>query len=155
MKKVNVHELTGKLNQFRMNNENKTFSGDELHKQIVGLGFSNGIAYKITSKCFPFEPVGKGRLYEMPSKSINETLVASLYKSQAKYSEKVYNKKKEITTQVKTEADKFREAKEENDAIKLLLSKGYKIQRPLGLDVKQLLKDHPEMEKIYMRYTTL
>ena len=47
------------------------------------------------------------------------------------------------------------EAKEINDAIRLLLSKGYKISRPLGLDVKALLADHPELESKYMRYANI
>ena len=51
--------------------------------------------------------------------------------------------------------DNFAEAKEVNDAIRLLLSKGYKVSRPLGLDVKQLLKDHPELESKYMRYANI
>jgi hypothetical protein len=48
--------------------------------------------------------------------------------------------------------DNFAEAKEINDAIRLLLSKGYKVSRPLGLDTKQLIADHPELIQKYMRY---
>ena len=86
-------------------------------------------------------------------------VIEGCYKTTRKYSEKYFSKVKENKTTVKDNktpvVDNFAEAKEINDAIRLLLSKGYKVSRPLGLDVKQLLKDHPELESKYMRYANI
>ena len=81
MRKVNVKELTQRLNEFisKKENESRTFTGAELHEALVNLGFSNGICYKISNKFFPYEQVGKSRLYEMPKTPIYIGLIDSLY----------------------------------------------------------------------------
>jgi len=154
MKKVNVEELTGKFNEFRMNSLSKTFTRQELVDKLLSLGFNKGIVSEMIPKLFPFEKMGTSRLYGIPKEPIHKSQIASLYRGvndRKKKSSKAIAIKKEN----KPSIDVFVDAKEVNDAIHLLLSKGYKISRPLGLDVKQLLADHPELAQKYMRYANI
>ena len=146
--------MSRKLNTFRETAKklNKSYSGAELNEALTKLGFSKVMASAIAQTCFPFEQMGKSRLYDIPSDPIHKDVLRKLYDKQNNY----HKKKKSVGTTVKTPiVDNFAEAKEVNDAIQLLLSKGYKISRPLGLDVKQLIADHPELAKKYMRYDSI
>lgn len=79
MKKVNVDEKTRKLNEFRMNNLNKSFTGTELNDAITALGFTKTMASKIAQSYFPFEKVGNGRLYSVPKDPISIKFISNLY----------------------------------------------------------------------------
>jgi len=150
--KIDIFEMSRRLNTFRETAKklNKSYSGAELNEALTKLGFSKVIASAIAQTCFPYEQMGKSRLYDIPNDPIHKDILRKLYDKQ-----NAYHKKKFGNKPVETPVDKFSEAKEVNDAIQLLLSKGYKISRPLGLDVKQLLADHPELAKQYMRYDTI
>jgi len=156
-KKVNVEELTKALNNFIQSNKNKTFTRQEIGEKMGELGFNPQVTGIIVPKLFPYEKMGTSRLYGIPKDPIYKGVIEGCYKTARGYknssraSKKVVTKKEEKTPVV----DNFTEAKEVNDAIRLLLSKGYKVSRPLGLDVKQLLKDHPELSKTYMRYESI
>ena len=157
MKKVNVEELTAALNGFIQSNKNKTFTRQEIGEKMNELGFNPMVSGIIIPKLFPYEKMGTSRLYGLPKEPVYKGVVEGCYKTARGYknsSRKAAKKTaaKEIKTPV---VDTFAEAKEVNDAIHLLLSKGYKVSRPLGLDVKQLLKDHPELSKTYMRYESI
>ena len=156
MKKVNIEELTKALNSFIQSNKNKTFTRQELGEKLSEAGFNPVVSGIIIPKLFPFEKMGTSRLYGLPKDPIYKGVIEGCYKIARGYkissraSKKAAKEKKPSTV-----VDNFAEAKEINDAIRLLLSKGYKVSRPLGLDVKQLLKDHPELSKIYMRYESV
>ena len=123
---------------------------------MTELGFNSQVVGIIIPKVFPFEKMGKSRLYELPKNPVYKGLIEGCYKIARGYKNSSKATKKIVTKEIKTPVvNNFAEAKEINDAIQLLLSKGYKISRPLGLDVKQLLKDHPELSKIYMRYESI
>jgi hypothetical protein len=157
MKKVNVEELTKTLNDFIQSNKNKTFTRQEIGEKMSELGFNPQVTGIIVPKLFPYEKMGTSRLYGIPKDPIYKGVIEGCYKTARGYKKTSSRKaKKAIAKEVKTPVvDAFTEAKEVNDAIRLLLSKGYKVSRPLGLDTKQLLKDHPELAKRYMRYDTL
>lgn len=154
---VNVVELTAALNDFIQSNKNKTYTRQEIGEKMTELGFNSQVVGIIIPKVFPFEKMGKSRLYEIPKNPIYKGIIEGCYKIARGYKNSSRRAaKKAVTKEVKTPVtDNFAEAKEVNDAIHLLLSKGYKVSRPLGLDVKQLLKDHPELSKIYMRYESI
>ncbi len=155
MKKVNVEELTKALNGFIQSNKNKTFTRQELGEKLSEVGFNPVVSGIIIPRLFPFEKMGTSRLYGLPKEPIYKGVVEGCYKTARGY--KTSKKaKKTATKEVKTPVvDTFTEAKEVNDAIRLLLSKGYKVSRPLGLDTKQLLADHPELAQKYMRYANI
>ena len=158
-KKVNVEELSQALNGFIQSNKNKTFTRQELSEKMSELGFNGQIIRLIIPKIFPSEKLGTSRLYSIPKEPVYMGVIEGCYKTTRKYSEKYFSKVKENKTTVKDNktpvVDNFAEAKEINDAIRLLLSKGYKVSRPLGLDTKQLLADHPELAQKYMRYANI
>ena len=157
MKKVNVEELTKALNSFIQSNKNKTFTRQEIGEKMAELGFNPMVSGIIIPKLFPFEKMGTSRLYGIPKEPIYKGVIEGCYKTARGYKNSSRKAAKKVATkEVKTPVvDNFTEAKEVNDAIRLLLSKGYKVSRPLGLDVKQLLKDHPELESKYMRYANV
>lgn len=159
MKEVNIKELSQALNGFIQSNENKTFTHQELSEKMSKLGFNNQIVRLIIPKVFPFEKIGTSRLYSIPKDPIYMGVIEGCYKTAREYSKKYSSKVKKNNSSIQKEktpvVDKFSEAKEVSDAIHLLLSKGYKVSRPLGLDVKQLLTDHPELAQKYMRYDVI
>lgn len=89
MKKDYV-QLTATINKWRMENQKKTFSGKELNEQLKSLGLSTIMASAIAQKCFTYEQVGKGRLYEVPTDPIHQSVITGLFNKQNRY------KKKEI-----------------------------------------------------------
>lgn len=152
MKKVNVEELSAALNGFIQQNANKTFTRKELIEKLNDLGFNAQITGIMIPKLFPYEKMGTSRLYGIPKNPIYKGVIEGCYKTARGY--KTSSRRKASTKEVKP-VDTFAEAKEVNDAIHLLLSKGYKVSRPLGLDVKSLLADHPELAQKYMRYANI
>ena len=153
MKKINIKELTTALNGFIQSNKNKTFTRQELGEKMAELGFNDQVTRLIIPKVFPFEKLGTCRLYSTPKEPVYMGVIEGCYKTTKDYSKKYSKSKGNKTTAQKTPVvDNFTEAKEVNDAIHLLLNKGYKVYRPLGLDTKQLLSDHPELTQKYMRY---
>lgn len=156
MKKVNVEELTKALNGFIQSNKNKTFTRQEIGEKMAELGFNPQVTGIIVPKLFPYEKMGTSRLYGIPKDPIYKGVIEGCYKTARGYKNSSRKSAKKSAKEMKTPiVDNFAEAKEINDAIHLLLSKGYKVSRPLGLDVKQLLKDHPELESKYMRYANI
>ena len=157
MKKVNVEELTKALNDFIQSNKNKTFTRQEIGEKMAELGFNPQVTGIIVPKLFPYEKLGTSRLYGLPKEPIYKGIVEGCYKTARGYKNSSRKAaKKTAAKEVKTPVvDNFTEAKEVNDAIHLLLSKGYKVSRPLGLDTKQLLADHPELAQKYMRYANI
>lgn len=157
MKRVNIEELTQALNSFIQSNKNKTFTRQELGEKLSEVGFNPMVSGIIIPKLFPFEKMGTSRLYGIPKDPIYKGVIEGCYKTARGYKNSSRKAaKKVVAKEVKTSVvDTFAEAKEVNDAIHLLLSKGYKISRPLGLDTKALLADHPELAKKYMRYDSI
>lgn len=152
MKKVNVEELSAALNGFIQKNVNKAFTRKELAEKLNELGFNAQVTGVIIPKVFPSEKVGTSRLYNLPKNPVYKGIIEGCYKTTRGYGKKKANK---LSVQKTPVVDNFAEAKEVNDAIRLLISKGYKVSRPLGLDVKALLADHPELESKYMRYANI
>ena len=157
MKRVNIEELTMALNGIIQSNKNKTFTRQELGEKLAEAGLNPVVAGIIIPKVFPFEKMGTSRLYGLPKEPIYKGVVESCYKTARGYRNSSRAAKKAAAKEKKPSVviDNFTEAKEVNDAIHLLLSKGYKVSRPLGLDTKQLLVDHPELIQRYMRYDTI
>ena len=152
MKKVNIEELTKALNGFIQQNANKTFTRKELVEKLNDLGFNAQVTGVIIPKVFPFEKLGTSRLYNLPKNPVYKGIIEGCYKTTRGYKKKT---NKPSVQKAPVKVDNFAEAKEVNDAIRLLLSKGYKVSRPLGLDTKQLLADHPELAQKYMRYANI
>ena len=87
MKKVNIEEMTLKLNQFREQNVKKTLTSPELIETLHSLGFSKTVASAIAQKCFSYELIGKdrSRLYEVPKEPIHKSILIGIYKRVNEY----------------------------------------------------------------------
>lgn len=108
-RKVNVEEMTKKLNKFRMSNVSKNFTSKELNEALIGLGFSSAAARALAQKCFNYEFVGKSRLYEIPKEPIHKVVVNSVYEKLCDYNRKFRSHNKEeinvVPTQKRMTAD--------------------------------------------------
>lgn len=163
MRQIDIYKMIAKLNSFceSSRKERKSFTGSELNEALMKIGFSKIIASAIAQKCFPYELIGKGRLYEVPKDPIHKDILRSLYDRQLRYQKKRRSsvkkaEPKKAEPKVETTfSDSFNKTVKIQEAIKLLLAEGYKISRPLGLDVKMLLADHPELKSKYMRYESV
>lgn len=96
MKKVNIDEQIKKLNEFRMTSLTKTFTGAELGEKLMNLGFNRIISSAIAQKCFPYEKLGKGRLYEVPKEPIHKSILVGLYNRQNEYNRKIRSPKQSV-----------------------------------------------------------
>ena len=90
MKKVNIEEMTLKLNQFREQNVKKTLTSPELIETLHNLGFAKTVASAIAQKCFAYELIGKdrSRLYEVPKEPIHKSILIGIYKRMNDYNTK-------------------------------------------------------------------
>ena len=90
MKKVNIEEMTLKLNQFRDQNVGKTLTSQELGESLYNLGFSKTVSSAIAQKCFAYELIGKdrSRLYEVPKEPIHKSILVGIYKRMNDYNAK-------------------------------------------------------------------
>ncbi len=95
MKKNAIDGLIRKLNEFRMSNVGKTLVGSELRESLMALGFSKAEASGIAQKAFPYEQMGKNRLYEVPKEPIHKNVLIALNKRANDYTKKSSHNDKE------------------------------------------------------------
>lgn len=145
MKKVNVMELTEKLNRFRMEHPDKTFTREELKESLLGLGFNSQIEGAITPKFFPYEKIGSSRIYTMPKQPIHKSAIEGVYEKFRNLSSKSRESRK-----LKTVSENSEEA-----ALALLASKGYQIRKCVGFDLERFQKEQPILYKKYLKYETV
>lgn len=158
MNKKNYDELTKKLNEFRMTNLKKSYTSEELHAALKPLGFARTISSIIAQKCFPYETINGKRLYGIPKDPIHKNIIINAYAHVNNYNRKIRNKPLIKEKNISVGVDMFLQKMEEQkiaEYSRFLIERGFKVQRPLGLDTKQLLKDHPELAKTYMRYENI
>ena len=145
MKKINIIELTQKLNQFRMDHPNKSFTREELRESLLSLGFNRQVEGAIVPKFFPYEKIGQARIYTMPKEPIHKSAVEAVYESFRRTRNKSRNRKKEeIHSQNSEEA-----------ALALLSARGYQIRKCIGFDLERFQKEQPILYKKYLKYETV
>lgn len=135
-------ELSSIINGYRMQHQNDTFTSGELASNLVILGFSKNIAYRIM-KSFPSEKVGCSTIYQLPKEPINVNLIANCIKEEQKfmrdYNKRNHNSKKNKEIDV-------------NSALKAVRAAGYQIRKIVGFDMERFSKENPEMYKKYLKY---
>lgn len=141
--KVNIEELTRKLNEFRMST-NKTFTGQELADALYGLGFNKVTCWSM-NKYFPFEKIGSSKLFSMPKEPIHKSAVAAVYNSSRSSKERSMMKK----VQAKCSA------LSEQDAISILQKAGYELRKCVGFDLEKFAREQPIMYKRYLKYENI
>ena len=136
MKKVNISELTKKVNEFRTENIGKQYSSKELYNELYKLGFNLHISKRVAA-LFPAQKLGTSKYYEMTYEPIHQSKIAALYEASKNYSVKSKNKGEELT---------------EKSALELLNTLGYRIKRIVGFDMEKFMKEQPEMYRRYCKY---
>lgn len=135
-------ELSSIINGYRMQHQNDTFTSGELASNLVILGFSKNIAYRIM-KSFLSEKVGCSTIYQLPKEPINVNLIANCIKEEQKfmrdYNKRNHNSKKNKEIDV-------------NSALKAVRAAGYQIRKIVGFDMERFSKENPEMYKKYLKY---
>ena len=136
MKKINVSELTKKVNEFRTENIGKQYSSKELYNELYKLGFNMHISIRVAA-LFPAQKLGTSKYYEMTDEPIHQCKITALYKASKKAYTKSRNKGEELT---------------EKSALELLNTLGYRIKRVIGFDMEKFMKEQPEMYRRYCKY---
>lgn len=139
-KSVNIDDVTRSINEFRIANQTKSFTGSELAEALNKLGISRNVVSFIV-KLFPFEKMGITKLYEMPKDPIHKSLVNSCY-----------NKNREYKKNWLKKSNTPKEEISEESALKLLQSKGYQIRKAVGFDLKRFQKENPDLYEKYLVY---
>ena len=78
MKKVNISELTKKVNEFRTENIGKQYSSKELYNELYKLGFNMHISIRVAA-LFPAQKLGTSKYYEMTDEPIHQSKIATFY----------------------------------------------------------------------------
>ena len=129
-RKIDKKELCLAFNQLRTNNLNKKFNSTEFHEALRKLGISNKYAQEIAK-------TGSVRFRKMGNKTEYAFTENPLHYQQI---EKIYADRGKHHKQASTPID---------EAIKLLKECGYRIQKPVGLDLKTLEKENPDILEKY------
>lgn len=138
---IDYEKLCQNFNEFRLENLNKIFNTrSEMQSAIRKLGI-NKLIFGIMCKNHVFDTRRNGNQMQYAFKRI------PLYKNDLKRIYVEYNSSKVSKKNIKEENSKV--LNEEN-AIKLLKSLGYKIQRIEGLNEKLLKIDHPDIYEKYI-----
>jgi len=141
-KKVNTHELARKFNEFRQNNQGRTFSTQELYTEFANLGFNKNIAQKMT-KFLDSEKIGTSKLFTFKDTPLLEIQIENLYQKARKASLKSYKKLMGVAPEVMGE----------KMALQVLQKAGcYRIKKAVGFDVERFREDHPDLYRKYTIY---
>ena len=144
MKKVDVDSRVAALNAFREQNLNKSFTTSELREQLHKLGFNSDIISEIL-KVFPYEQIGREKLFSVPKQPIFRGWVSNAYEKKKKKRKVLYHKKAGTEDSISEEY-----------AISTLLSKGnYQVRRLKGFDEARFKKENPDVYKKYLIYEIL
>ena len=140
-KKVDIHELTRKFNEFRQNNQGRTFSTKELYEAFGKMGFNITIAQQLT-KFLDSEKIGTSKLFTFKSTPLLEIQIENLYQNARKSAAK-YKKMMGIGP----------ESMSEKIAIEVLQKAGcYRVKKAVGFDVERFRQDHPDLYRKYTIY---
>lgn len=141
-KKVNTRELTRKFNEFRQNNQGRTFSTQELYTEFANMGFNKNIAQKMT-KFLDSEKIGTSKLFTFKDTPLLEIQIENLYQKARKASLKSYKKLMGVGPEVMSE----------KIALQVLQKAGcYRVKKAVGFDVERFREDHPDLYRKYTIY---
>lgn len=140
-KKVDVHELTRKFNEFRQEHQGRTFSTKELYSEFTAMGFNIRIAHQLT-KFLDSEKIGTSKLFTFKDTPLLEIQIENLYQNARKSAAK-YKKMMGIGP----------ESMSEKIAIEVLQKAGcYRVKKAVGFDVERFRQDHPDLYRKYTIY---
>lgn len=142
MKMLNIENLTGAFNKFRMENQLKQFTSQEILGALKAMGFNKTIAWAIMSHYMEWEQIGTSKLYALMKTPLHKNQIEALYK----------NHRKKVNEYRKSSKEKTTSTFEEEKAIEFLLKKGYQIRRVKGFDLERFAKENSELYRKYLIY---
>lgn len=140
--KVDLINLTQNFNKFRMEHQSKTYTREEMVKELGKIGMNSAIAAMFMIKFIPSERVGKGKLYSFPTEPIHKSQIQGIYDA--------YNNGRRSLKLDKKEAN--RQLTDEEAAMKLLQEKGYQVRRVVGFNLEKFKAENPVLYKKYLKY---
>ena len=148
--RVNIEEKTRALNEFRVEASNKSFTYGELKDIFKEKNITNDpMTLSGILRLFPFEKIGKNKIYEVPKNPIHVSLVKKIWASRADYQKK--NKEKNKEKEKVVDNTPSIEISEES-ALAVLAAKGYQIRKCVGFDLERFSKENPILYKKYLKY---
>lgn len=142
MKNLDYRSLTEAFNKFRMEHQSKTYSRQEILRELNKLGFNIAIGNTLLARGFvPSERIGKTKFYSFGKEPIHKSQIESLYRDR---NTKAYARK-----------EKFKERTDEESAIVTLQAAGYQIRKVTGFDVDRFKVENPVLYKRYLIYETI
>lgn len=139
MAQVNIKEMTGKLNQLRVNNQDKLYTRPQILEDLKGLGFSGQIAQAILT-LVSSRKEGKHCFYQFGKDPIHFSKLNEIYQRFRDYGKKSKSKVKSV------------KPFNQQEAIQQLQAAGYQIRKCVGFDTEAFAKDYPELYKKYLKY---
>lgn len=140
MKKIDIKELTAKLNNFISENKGKTFSGNDLCLEMMALGFSESMARTIQSQIFKYQKNGLGRIYTINQTPVYIGVLEKFFKERNNKAMKSYYNKK---------GDSSQPPMKEEEAWQVLVEKGL-VKRIF--DINMLKAKYPSIYLECLRY---
>lgn len=141
MKKLNYLELTERFNRFRMEHQSRTYTREEILKELDNLGIKSAIANRMLAKAYiPSEKVGKAKLYSFSRDPLHKSQLEALYneKNTQTYERYKRSHQKQLTS--------------EEAAIELLQSQGYQVRKVVGFNLEKFKAENPVLYKKYLKY---
>ena len=145
MKKIDIKELTSKLNNFISQNKGKSFTGNDLCLEMMAIGFSETMARTIQSQIFDYEKNGFGRLYKIASNQapIYIGVIEKFFKERNNKAMKSYYDRKG------SDSSSPQPPMKEEDAWQILIEKGL-VKRIF--DINMLKAKYPNIYLECLRY---
>lgn len=141
-KRIDTHELTRKFNEFRQNNQKRTFGTKELYAEFAKMGFNANIAQQMT-RFLDSEKIGTSKLFTFKDTPLLEVQIEHLYSHHRKTAAK--SRKKILGVGPDTMSEQM--------AIDILQKTGkYRIKKAVGFDVERFRQDHPDLYRKYTIY---
>ena len=141
-KKVDIHELTRKFNEFRQEHLGRTFSTKELYAEFAAMGFNVNIAQQMT-KFLDSEKIGTSKLFTFKDTPVLEIQIENLYNQHRKQASK--SRRKMLGIGPETMSEKM--------ALEVLQKAGcYRVKKAVGFDVERFKQDHPDLYRKYTIY---
>ena len=144
-KKLNLIDLTQKINQFRMEHQSKTYSRQELIDEMYKIGLNKVMAPTFIAKFIPSEKIGTSKVYMMPKDPIHRGQIETLYNH--------YNTLNKARAKKGNSNDVH--VGSEQAMIDFLKARGYQIRKPVGFDEQRFAQINPELYSRFIKYETL
>ena len=148
-KKLNLIDLTQKINQFRMEHQGKSYTRQELVDEMYKIGLNKAMAPVFVANLVLSEKVGTSKLYSMPKDPIHKSQIEALYKH--------YNELNRARAKngIKEDDNISSVMPSEQAMIDYLKARGYQIRKPVGFDLQKFSEMNPELYRRFIKYETL